>query len=139
VLLKTIIVAVDCSDTSEQLLTALTNLNLDSNETIIFTNILPSPESNYDLPLDQPQNIGESFYQEREEQLKSYQIKYPGSKIEILRGDPAEEIIRLANIYHADLIVIGSRGLKGFKRIFENSVSSQVVADAVCSVLVVRN
>ena len=138
-LLKTVIVAVDCSENSTQVLSALTSLNLNSNPQIIFTSILPSPETNYNLPVDRPQNIGESFSQKREEDLKLYQAKYPGSKIEILRGDPPEEIIRLANIYHADLIVIGSRGLKGFKRILENSVSSQVVADAVCSVLVVKN
>ena len=53
-------------------------------------------------------------------------------------GDPSEEIIRLSHIYSADLIVIGSRGLKGINRILKGSVSSQVVADAVCSVLVVK-
>ncbi len=138
-LLKTIIVAIDCSESSTQVLSALANLDLNSNPQIIFTSILPTPETNYDLPVDSPQNTGDSFYQEREENLRSYQVKYQRSKVEILRGDPAEEIIRLANIYHADLIVIGSRGLKGFKRILENSVSSQVVTDAACSVLVVKN
>jgi nucleotide-binding universal stress UspA family protein len=53
-------------------------------------------------------------------------------------GDVAEEIVRLANIYKADLIVIGCRGLTGLKRILEGSVSSQVVGEAVCSVLVVK-
>ncbi|MGA9377200.1 MAG: universal stress protein, partial [Phormidium sp.] len=47
-------------------------------------------------------------------------------------------IIRLANIHHADLIIIGSRGLTGLKRILERSVSSQVVEDAPCSVLLVK-
>ena len=48
-----------------------------------------------------------------------------------------EEILRLANIYQADLIILGTRGLKGVERIFHDSVSSQVVAEASCSVLVV--
>ncbi|CCH66944.1 hypothetical protein RINTHH_7890 [Richelia intracellularis HH01] len=43
-----------------------------------------------------------------------------------------------ANIHQADLIVIGSRGLTDMKRIIQGSVSSQVVEDAHCSVLVVK-
>ena len=38
----------------------------------------------------------------------------------------------------ADLIVIGSRGLTGVQRVIEDSVSSLVVAEATCSVLVVK-
>jgi nucleotide-binding universal stress UspA family protein len=56
----------------------------------------------------------------------------------MVTGDPSEEIIRLANIYQADLIVIGSRGLTGMNRILQGSVSSQVVENAHCSVLVVK-
>ncbi|MHC5718278.1 MAG: universal stress protein, partial [Nostoc sp.] len=41
-------------------------------------------------------------------------------------------------IYKTDLIIIGSRGLIGMKRIVEGSVSSQVVEEANCSVLVVK-
>jgi nucleotide-binding universal stress UspA family protein len=53
-------------------------------------------------------------------------------------GEPTEEIIRLANIYRADLIVLGSRGLTGVNRILKGSVSSQVVSDAPCTVMVVK-
>ena len=49
-----------------------------------------------------------------------------------------DELVRLANIHQADLIVIGSRGLTGMNRILKGSVSSQVAADAHCSVLVVK-
>ncbi|HEY9650816.1 MAG TPA: universal stress protein, partial [Coleofasciculaceae cyanobacterium] len=72
-------------------------------------------------------------------QLQSYQAQLPcESEIEIVMGEPAAEIIRLAHIYQANLIVIGTRGLTGLKRILEGSVSSQVVTDAPCSVLVVK-
>ena len=49
-----------------------------------------------------------------------------------------EEILRLANIYQVDLIILGTRGLKGVERILKDSVSGQVVAEASCSVLVVH-
>jgi nucleotide-binding universal stress UspA family protein len=75
-----------------------------------------------------------------EKLLQSYQEKLPcQSDLEIVSGEPAEEILRLANIYKADLIAIGCRGLTGLKRILEGSVSAEVVAEAPCSVLVVRS
>lgn len=88
---------------------------------------------------DKPHIDSEALHLDIEKQLQSYQGKLPGeSEVEIVRGDPSEEIIRLANIYQADLIVIGSRGLTGVKQILQGSVSNQVVEDAPCSVLVVK-
>ncbi len=39
---------------------------------------------------------------------------------------------------HANLIVVGTRGLGGFKKLMSGSVSNGVVSHADCSVLVVR-
>lgn len=48
------------------------------------------------------------------------------------------EIIELATKRKIDLIVIGTRGLGGFRRLIQGSVSSGVVTHARCNVLVVR-
>ena len=64
-LLKTIIVAIDGSENSTKVLSALTNINLNSNPQIIFTSILPSPETNYNLPVDSPR-IQESLFINKE-------------------------------------------------------------------------
>ena len=53
-------------------------------------------------------------------------------------GHPAEVIIEVANQEHADLIVVGSRGLTGIKRYLLGSVSSKVSEHAPCSVMIVR-
>jgi nucleotide-binding universal stress UspA family protein len=54
----------------------------------------------------------------------------------VLNGQPAEALLGAAE--DADLIVVGSRGLGGFKRLMLGSVSDQVVHHAVCPVLVVH-
>lgn len=53
-------------------------------------------------------------------------------------GDPAEEIVRVAKEGRYDLIVLGSRGLSGWKGLLMGSVSKRVVSMAGCSVLVVK-
>ena len=54
-------------------------------------------------------------------------------------GNEAEHITGLAEELGADLIVIGSRGLSGMRRLLMGSVSESVVRHAHCPVLVVRH
>jgi nucleotide-binding universal stress UspA family protein len=49
-----------------------------------------------------------------------------------------EGIVDYASSEKIDLIVVGTRGLGGFKKMLLGSVSSGVVANSPCSVLVVR-
>jgi len=53
-------------------------------------------------------------------------------------GKPAEEIMKVASKHHADLIVMGAKGLGAIARFLLGSVSTRVVQHATCSVLVVR-
>jgi nucleotide-binding universal stress UspA family protein len=53
-------------------------------------------------------------------------------------GDPAAEIVRIAEESGADLIVLGARGLNPVKRLVLGSVSTQVLHRAPCDVLVVK-
>jgi nucleotide-binding universal stress UspA family protein len=60
-------------------------------------------------------------------------------KSEVLDGDSKVEIIiDYANENSVDLIVMGSRGLTGFKRRLLGSVANAVVSNASCPVMVVR-
>lgn len=137
-MLKTILVALDSSDLSEQVIQTLRELHLQPATKIILSNVLPPRSTDLEVAADRP-GFAEEPYRQIEKHLQTYQAELPcQSELEIVTGDPAEEIIRLANIYQADLIVLGSRGLTGMNRILQGSVSSQVVADAPCSVLVVK-
>jgi nucleotide-binding universal stress UspA family protein len=52
------------------------------------------------------------------------------------RGAPAYEIIRAAEEFDADLLVVGSHGRTGFERFLLGSVAANVAKHAGCSVLV---
>jgi nucleotide-binding universal stress UspA family protein len=54
-------------------------------------------------------------------------------------GNPAEEIMKVAVKHNADLIVMGAKGLGPVSRFLLGSVSTRVVQQANCSVLVVRS
>ena len=57
---------------------------------------------------------------------------------EIIEGPPRPVIVDEAENWHADLIVMGSRGLGAWNRLLLGSVSSSVVHHAKCSVEIVR-
>lgn len=56
----------------------------------------------------------------------------------IIQGSPRQAIVDEAENWHADLIVMGSRGLGAWNRVLLGSVSSAVVHHARCSVEIVR-
>lgn len=53
-------------------------------------------------------------------------------------GQPATEIVCVAQEERCDLIVLGSRGLSGFKSFLLGSVSDHVTHHAHCPVLIVK-
>ena len=139
-MLKTILVALDSSEVSHCVIQSLDELQIQPAAKIILAHVIPAPEPDGEMAVDRPQTSEELLYRQIEKQLQSYQDDLPcESELEIVSGDPALEIIRLAHIHQADLIVIGTRGLTGLNRILQGSVSSQVVTDAPCSVLVVKS
>jgi nucleotide-binding universal stress UspA family protein len=56
----------------------------------------------------------------------------------IVRGYPADEIIKMAKDEGIDLIIVGNLGRTGIERMLMGSVSEAVVRKAPCPVLVVR-
>ena len=53
-------------------------------------------------------------------------------------GNPADEILKVAETHEADLIVTGAKGLGAVARFLLGSVSTRVVQHAGCSTLIVR-
>jgi nucleotide-binding universal stress UspA family protein len=63
----------------------------------------------------------------------------PGKTItEMIGGHAATEIARVARESDFDLVVMGTHGRRGLRRLFIGSVTGEIVRTAPCSVLVVR-
>lgn len=57
---------------------------------------------------------------------------------EVSNGDPRSIIVDQAEEWSADLVVVGSHGYTGLKRLLLGSVAQSVVSHAPCSVEVIR-
>ncbi|MBK9108433.1 MAG: universal stress protein [Saprospiraceae bacterium] len=67
--------------------------------------------------------------------------EYPEMDVDLIieeENDIGEAIIAAQQRLGADLIVIGSHGRKGIKRVFLGSVAESVLRDSSCPVLVVK-
>ncbi len=53
----------------------------------------------------------------------------------LVEGDPAQEIVRIAQEQLCDLIVMGTHGHRGLERLLLGSVAEKVVRNAPCPVL----
>lgn len=84
---------------------------------------------------DPPRQEAEAFLEEAAALLRRR-----GVAVETLwlKGHPADRIVETARQRAIDLIVIGAHGRSRIERFLMGSVSSQVVAHAPCSVLVVK-
>ncbi len=56
----------------------------------------------------------------------------------VVSGDPAEEIIEIANSSDADMIIMGTHGRKGIERILLGSVAERVVKSSSIPVLTIH-
>jgi nucleotide-binding universal stress UspA family protein len=76
-----------------------------------------------------------------EQQLEavSRQLEEAGVNCEVhcLPGNPVEAILKVAEERHADLIVVGNKGMNGARRVL-GSVPNSVAHKASCTVLVVK-
>jgi nucleotide-binding universal stress UspA family protein len=57
-------------------------------------------------------------------------------EIHSVPGDPCDALISIAEQVHADLLVVGNRGMTGLKRFVLGSVPNKISHHAPCSVLI---
>jgi nucleotide-binding universal stress UspA family protein len=102
-------------------------------------------EHPYMHPYHDPRHKEEEkrFRSEGEQTLEEFvkRIRVAGgtiAKSHLRVGDPADEIVELAEELEVGQVVVGSRGLGSVRRALMGSVSTSVLRHADCSVLIVR-
>ena len=137
---KVILVAVDGSDYSEKAVQYGCAIGPPLGAEVILLHVVPrmvSATPYHDTMSDQPflalQKVGEDIL------ARAKKVAGPCQVTDLIdHGDPASRIIEIADEREADLIIMGSRGLSGIKRLFVGSISDKVTNNAKCPVMVVR-
>ncbi|MBU6228537.1 MAG: universal stress protein [Cyanobacteria bacterium REEB459] len=136
---ESVVIALSHSPLDTKILETAKHLVLPPLAKLILVHVLPVPQTNRDRDVSRPLSEELSNHQ-IEEYLRQRGQELPGYHLvfEMVEGDAETEILRLAHIYQASLIILGTRGLTGVDRILAGSVSSLVVEQAPCTVLVVK-
>lgn len=94
-----------------------------------------APESSYEQWRRAARAAAEGKVEPLAERARRQGLK---ARAVILTGSPGEAILEAAKREAVDLIVIGTRGLRGADRFFLGSVASRVVSASTCPVVTVR-
>lgn len=141
--MKKILVAVDGSPTSKQaLLEAREVAEKEPSEIKIMTVITHAsayayaytPALNKSFEEESVKNA-KVILEEAEKVFQDYSGKVDSMQV---HGDAASMIIDQVEKDTPDLLVIGSRGMGGFKRLVLGSTASKVINHVCCNILVVR-
>lgn len=147
-LLKTILVPVDFSRSSERALQEGLNIATASKGTVHLMHVVTSFSSEELPPFVDPNMI----YKIEESDMKNlaadalFKLYNDGQKSlakvaehPIVRvGKAGREIVKVAQEIKADLIVIGTVGRSGFERLLAGSTAEYVVRHAICPVLTMK-
>jgi nucleotide-binding universal stress UspA family protein len=137
-----ILVGVDDSKYSGDILRAIVSERRADNTEVLVLHVLqpvgpapPQMDQGYAPELEAEREAAKTLVERIATELRS-----AGFKAETLVGvgDVREGIIDTAADWHADLIMVGSHGLRGMQRFLLGSVSEFVVRHAPCSVEIVR-
>lgn len=134
---KTILIPVDFSNAEKMALKCATSLAKEHGGQLLIVHVQEMPrayggEMYYGIP--------EPSVEELWSMLRDVELPDPSIAVEyrLLSGDPAREIVRLANEEKVDLIVVGSHGRTGLARALLGSIAEAIIRKANCPVLVCK-
>lgn len=138
--IRKILVAFDGSASSQKAFRAAVDLALKLNAKVITLSVIHVPDFSPSMDeIVETVDEAEKHFQPLLRELKDYgQQNELEIKTIIKRGHPAETIIKYAFANQFDLIVIGTRGLGGFKKMILGSIAQKVVSYSNTPVMVIR-
>nr|HDO80580.1 universal stress protein [Candidatus Bathyarchaeota archaeon] len=142
---KKMLVALDGSETAERALEKAIEFAKLCGSQLILLNVIKTEdfeivknysESSYDLVKSYLSQSAEKMLGEAEEKAKRKGVEDVVKLV--LFGDPADTIVNVSETENVDLIVMGTRGLTGVKRIVLGSTAQKVIRWSKRDVLVVH-
>lgn len=138
--IRKIVVGFDSSTHSRKALEAAVDLARPLNATIIIVTVVRPPE--FSPTIDEIDEVTLNAEKTIKPLLQEIEAMAADKKVPVqtvvLRGHPAESIVRFAYDNKADLIIMGTRGLGGFKSLIIGSVAQKVVAYSKVPVMIVK-
>ncbi|WP_233858138.1 universal stress protein [Paraburkholderia sp. HD33-4] len=141
-----ILVALDGSDTASRAFDAALTLAAESGAELMPLYVIDVPVIAYDAPGFDPCVIQDAFIEEgkriaadAQSRMTARGVKGTPRTVEAaLTGeDVAHRIVAAALGWHADAIVLGTHGRRGFQRLMLGSVAERVLRSARCPVLMI--
>lgn len=102
---------------------------------------IPPTWSMVEVPSYEPEilirDYGNAELRDTSEAMAGFRDDFPDVKVrqEVMKGSPVKALVKASE--HAGMLVVGSRGLGGFRGLLLGSVSHAVVHKATCTVAVV--
>ena len=138
-MIETILVAFDGSDQSRKAFDLGLEMAVKFNAKLLVVGVVRLPEPAISIEIDAMLDRGRTHFAEEFEKLGAQARE---QNVDLLThvaiGHPAEQILRAAEDNHADLIVMGRRGMTRATRWILGSVSERVMRYAHCPVTVVK-
>ena len=127
----------DFSEQSQHAFRLACALARDHGSRLVLLHVVPSPVvlAGEGIMLPPPDPADEAIWNQL------HQLDVPTGILalrQVVQGEAAGEILRLAEETHADLIVMGTHGRTGLSRLLMGSVAEKVLRRAACPVLVVK-
>jgi nucleotide-binding universal stress UspA family protein len=136
--MRTILVPTDFSCSSANAFAIAASLAREAGAQVILLHVLSEPtfaEGTGLVPFDPAM-----YRDEMREKLEHQAVYCPGLPLEqrLAQGKPIPEILQVARECQCDLIVMGTHGSSGLRRLLLGSVAEGVARKAPCPVLSVR-
>ncbi len=135
---KKILFATDFSPASDAALKYATSLARDSGATLLTLHVeeVPTPYAGGEMLLPQPEYPNPEIRRMLDAVVPADKsVRY---EHHLVLGTAAEDIVRVAAEQEADLIIIGTHGRTGLKRVLMGSVAEAVMRRATCPVLTLK-
>lgn len=135
-----VIIPVDFTTTMNKVVDYATSIADQLDAEILFFHVI-NDFKGYDMMLVHPsfepmkKDLYDTSLQKMEILVADHKDRTQSVSGKVVFGEAGDEIIRLAQEEDADMIIIGTHGVKGFERLLMGSTAEYVVKKAPCPIL----